>query len=228
MAGEEKKPKPEKKPAKQKGEPKGERKAEKKGEKKAEKKGKAVVAKVPSRVKARYREQVVPELQQKLGYKSVMAVPKLEKITVSMGLRTGKDKDARARIEAAAADLTTITGQKPRQTVARRAVAGFGLREGLPVGLQVTLRGPRMYDFFDRLVSVAIPRVRDFQGLPRGAFDRAGNYSLGIREQTVFPEVDINKVTHTQGMNVTLTVRSRRPADAEALLEALGFPLVRG
>ena len=198
---EEKKQKPEKKPQK-KQEKKPAKQAEPKGEKK-----KAVVAKVPSRVKERYREQIVPALKERLGYESVMAVPRLEKITVSMGLRTGKDKDARARIEEAAADLTTITGQKPMQTVARRAVAGFGLREGQPVGLQVTLRGDRMYDFFDRLVSVAIPRVRDFQGLPRRAFDQAGNYSLGIREQSVFPEIDINKLTHVQGMNVTLTVR---------------------
>jgi large subunit ribosomal protein L5 len=190
-------------------------------------KRKMVVAKVPSRLKARYRQQIVPRLKERLGYDNVMAMPRLEKVVVSMGLGAGKEKDAKAKIEEAARDLTTITGQKPKVARARKAVAGFSLRQGQTVGLQVTLRGDRMYDFFDRLVSVAIPRVRDFAGLSRNGFDQGGSYSLGLREQAVFPEIDINQVTHTQGMNITIAVRSRRREDAIALLEEMGLPLAK-
>jgi large subunit ribosomal protein L5 len=156
-----------------------------------------------------------------------MAVPKLDKIVVSMGLGIAKEKDSKTKVEEATRDLTTITGQKPKQTRAHKSVAGFNLRQGLLVGLQVTLRGDRMYDFFDKLVSVAIPRVRDFTGLSRHGFDQAGNYSMGLREQGVFPEVDVNKVQVTQGMNITIGVKSRRREDAVALLEELGLPLAK-
>jgi large subunit ribosomal protein L5 len=181
---------------------------------------------VPSRVKARFRNELVPRLKERLGYTNAMALPRLDKIVVSIGIgKYSKEKEGKPRIDAAIRDLITITGQKPRTTIATRAVAGFSLREGQQVGLVVTLRGDRMYDFFDRLINVAIPRVRDFQGLPRRSFDDAGNYSLGIAEHVVFPEIDINQVTGTQGMNVTLGIRARKKDDAVALMEELGLPL---
>lgn len=225
MADPEKKPEKKKKPQ-QKQAKGGKKSGPKDGGKKKEAKKKPVYAKVPSRLKARLREEIAAKLKERLGYDNVMALPHIEKITVSMGVgAAAKDKDGKSRLEAAAKDLTTITAQRPKITRSRKAVAGFALRPDQPVGLMVTLRGDRMYDFFDRLVSVAIPRVRDFAGLSRGGFDDGGSYSLGITEQAVFPEIDINQVQHTQGMNITINVRSRKKEDAVALLEEMGLPL---
>jgi large subunit ribosomal protein L5 len=170
----------------------------------------------------RYNQEIVPALAQQLGYANKYSVPKLEKIVVSMGV--GAALENKNRLDAAAKDLTAITGQKPMVTRARKSVASFKLRKGQQIGLKVTLRGTRMYEFLDRLVSVVIPRIRDFRGLNPRAFDRAGNYNLGISEQIVFPEINIDKVEFTQGMNITIGVRARKPEDSFELLQKLGVP----
>lgn len=179
-----------------------------------------------ARLLERYRNEIAPMLKEQLGYDNILAVPRLQKIVVSMGV--GAAKKDKGILETAAQTLATITGQKPLVTRARKAVASFQLRRGMEIGLKVTLRGRRMYEFFDRLVNVAIPRIRDFRGLSLRGFDRFGNYSLGIPEQTVFPEVPVDKVERVLGMNVTICVRARRPSDSEALLRALGLPLRAG
>jgi len=175
-----------------------------------------------SRLLERYRKELVPELQKQLGYANPLAVPRLEKIVLSMGV--GSALENRNRLEAAAKDLAKIAGQKPLVTKARRSVAGFKLREGQEIGLKVTLRGRRMYEFLDRLVNVVLPRIRDFRGMPVNSFDRGGNYNLGIAEQVVFPEVSLDDVEFQQGMNVTIGVRARRPEDSRELLKRMGFP----
>lgn len=175
-----------------------------------------------SRLQQKYREQLVPELKQALGYDNAMAVPRLDKIVVSMGV--GKAIENRNRLDAAARDMTQLAGQKPMLTRARKSVAGFKLRGGQQIGLKVTLRGQRMYEFLDRLVSVVIPRIRDFRGLSPKSFDREGNYSLGLSEQTVFPEVRLDQVEFPQGMNVTIAVRARKKEDSFELLKRLGVP----
>ena len=177
------------------------------------------------RIKQRYRDEVVPALQQELGLANVMQVPALDKIVVNMGVGEAL-KDGRM-LDAAVEDLTTIAGQKPVITKARKSIAGFKLREGNAIGVKVTLRGDRMWEFYDRLVSLAIPRIRDFRGLDPRSFDGRGNYTFGLTEQLIFPEIDYDKVAQVRGMDITIVTTARSDADGRALLLALGFPLVR-
>ena len=177
------------------------------------------------RLLRRYREEIVPALMERLGYHNVLAVPRLEKIVVNMGI--GRAVDERGRIERGLEELSVIAGQRPIVTRAHHSVSGFKLRQGDPVGCKVTLRGRRMYEFLDRLLSVALPRVRDFRGLPRTAFDEAGNYTLGMNEQSVFPEVNLDKVEFTQGMDITLVVRNSSPQESRELLQLMGMPFRR-
>jgi large subunit ribosomal protein L5 len=179
-----------------------------------------------ARLQERYRTEIVPVLQQKTGRKNVLSLPRLEKVVVSAGL--GKSRDEPKRIEAAAEDMAVITGQKPLMTKAKKSVSAFRLREGVIIGAKVTLRGKHMYEFLDRLINLAIPRFHDFRGMDPDGFDGRGNYSLGLAEQLVFPEVRVDKVQFQQGMNVTLVIRnSRSDEESRWLLEALGFPFRR-
>jgi len=175
------------------------------------------------RLKERYRREIVPALMARFGYRQLMEVPRLSKIVVSMGV--GAATQDPKILEAAMADLATITGQRPVIRRARRSIAAFKVREKSPVGCKVTLRGDRMYEFLDRLVSIALPRIRDFRGLPPDAVDGRGNYNLGLREQIVFPEIDVDKVTRVQGMNVTIVTTARTDEEALALLREFGLPL---
>jgi len=175
-----------------------------------------------ARLKQIYLENVVPKLQEQFGYSNAMAVPKLEKITVNMGV--GEAVGDRKIMDNAVNDLTMITGQKPIVTMARKSVAGFKIREGWPVGCKVTLRQERMYEFFDRLVSVAIPRIRDFRGFSSRSFDGRGNYSLGVREQIIFPEVDYDRIDAMRGMDITITTTAKTDDEGRALLAAFEFP----
>src|SRR6187551_66876 len=177
------------------------------------------------RIKQKFRDEATPALQQELGLTNVMQVPRLEKIVVNMGVGDAL-KDGRM-LDAAVEDLTTITGQKPVITRARKSIAGFKLREGNAIGVKVTLRGDRMWEFFDRLVSLAIPRIRDFRGLDNRSFDGRGNYTFGLTEQLIFPEIDYDKVLKVRGMDITIVTTARSDDDGRALLLALGFPLVR-
>jgi large subunit ribosomal protein L5 len=174
------------------------------------------------RMKVRYRDELVPRLKDELGLVNVMQVPRLEKIVVNMGVGDAV-KDGRM-LEAAVADLEVITGQKPVVTKARKSIAGFKLREGMAIGAKVTLRGDRMWEFLDRLVSLALPRIRDFRGLDPNAFDGRGNYTLGVTEQLIFPEVDYDKVLKVRGMDITVVTTARDDDAGRALLIALGFP----
>ncbi len=174
------------------------------------------------RLKVRYRDELVAPLQERLGFANVMQVPRLEKIVVNMGVGDAI-KDGRM-LDAALADLTTITGQKPVITKARKSIAGFKLREGMPIGAKVTLRGDRAWEFMDRLVSLALPRIRDFRGLDPEAFDGHGNYTLGVTEQLIFPEVDYDKVAEVRGMDITIVTTAGTDDEGRALLIALGFP----
>lgn len=174
------------------------------------------------RLKDRYRDEVVPELLKRLGVSSVMAVPRIDKIVVSMGV--GKGRENPKFVEAVASDLATITGQKPQLTRSRKAVSNFHLREGEVVGAMVTLRGARMYEFLDRLISVVIPRIRDFRGLRPSGFDRRGNFSMGLTDQIVFPEIRADKVEHFQGMNITIGVRNGDPSRSLEMLRLFGMP----
>ena len=175
-----------------------------------------------ARLLERYRNEIVPQLKQVLGRDNPLALPRLEKITISMGV--GKAIENKNRLDAAARDLGQIAGQKPALTRARKSVANFKLRKGQQIGVKVTLRGARAYEFLDRLISIVIPRIRDFRGLSPRAFDEAGNYNLGISEQVVFPEINLDKVEFVQGMNVTIGVRARHAADSFELLKRLGVP----
>lgn len=175
-----------------------------------------------ARLLERYRTEVVPQLKKALGTENSLALPRLDKIVVSMGV--GKALENKNRLDAAARDLATITGQKPLVTRARKSVAGFKLRKGQEIGLKVTLRGRRMYEFLDRLITVVIPRIRDFRGLSPRAFDDAGNYNMGISEQVVFPEINIDKMEFVQGMNITIGVKARKPEHSFELLRRLGVP----
>ena len=175
-----------------------------------------------ARLQQQYRESVVPALREQFGYKSVMQVPQLEKITVNMGV--GQAVSDKKQLDNAQAELALITGQKPMVTRARKSVAGFKMREGWPIGCKVTLRRDRMYEFLDRLVTVAIPRIRDFRGFSPKAFDGRGNYSLGVREQIIFPEIDYDKTDALRGMDITLTTTARTDDEARALLSAFNFP----
>lgn len=178
-----------------------------------------------ARLLQRYREQMVPALQKELGRRNALAVPRLVKIVVSMGV--GSAIQDRKRLEEAAAHLSQLTGQKAQITRSKHAISGFRLREGMEIGCRVTLRGLRMYEFLDRLISLALPRVRDFRGLSPKAFDGHGNYSLGLTEQAVFPEINLDKVRHTQGMNVTLVTTAATNDEGRALLRELGIPFQR-
>jgi len=169
-----------------------------------------------------YKETVVGELAKQFDYKSVMQVPRIEKITLNMGL--GEAVADKKILENAQADMAAIAGQKPIVTVARRSVAGFKIREGYPIGCKVTLRGERMWEFLERLVSIAIPRIRDFRGLNAKSFDGRGNYSMGVREQIIFPEIDYDKVDKIRGMDITITTSADSDEEARALLTAFNFP----
>jgi len=177
------------------------------------------------RLLLRYRQEVVPAMMERFGYRNVLAVPRLEKIVINMGV--GRAVDERSRIERAVEELGVIAGQRPVVTRAQRAVSGFKLRKGDAVGCKVTLRGRRMYEFLDRLLSVVLPRVRDFRGLSDTAFDEAGNYSLGLNEQSVFPEVDLDKVQYAQGMDITLVIRNSSAEESRELLRLMGVPFRR-
>jgi large subunit ribosomal protein L5 len=174
------------------------------------------------RLKQRFREEIVPELQSTLGLENVMQVPRLDKIVVNMGIGDAV-KDARM-LDAAVDDLTIITGQKPVVTKARKSIAGFKLREGMPIGAKVTLRGNRMWEFYDRLVSLALPRIRDFRGMGPRSFDGHGNYTMGVTEQLIFPEIDYDKVAQVRGMDITIVTTATTDDEARSLLAALGFP----
>jgi large subunit ribosomal protein L5 len=169
-----------------------------------------------------YKETVVAELAKQFGYKSVMQVPRIEKITLNMGL--GEAVADKKVLEHATADMTAIAGQKPIVTVARKSVAGFKIREGYPIGCKVTLRGERMWEFLERLISIAIPRIRDFRGLNAKSFDGRGNYSMGVKEQIIFPEIEYDKVDKIRGMDVTITTTAKTNDEGRALLKALQFP----
>jgi large subunit ribosomal protein L5 len=174
------------------------------------------------RLKERFHRQVMPRLQQELGYPNPMQVPRVEKVVVNVGVGDAL-RDGRM-LEAAVDDLTIITGQKPVITKARKSIAGFKLREGQAIGAKVTLRGDRMWEFIDRLVAIAIPRIRDFRGLNPNAFDGHGDYTLGLTEQLIFPEIDYDKVLQVRGMDITVVTTARNDDEGRALLVALGFP----
>jgi large subunit ribosomal protein L5 len=178
-----------------------------------------------ARLKDRYNEEIRAALVRKFGYTSPMQAPKLVKVTINMGV--GDAKQDSKMLEAAQQQLATIAGQRPNVRRARKSVAAFKLREGMPVGLTVTLRNERAYEFIDRLVSVAIPRLRDFRGLSPRSFDGRGNYSMGIREQIIFPEIDYDAIDQIRGLDVTFTTTARSDAEAFALLDALGMPFAR-
>ncbi|MEY3719736.1 MAG: ribosomal protein [Pseudomonadota bacterium] len=175
-----------------------------------------------ARLQAHYREKIVPELTTKFGYKSIMEVPRLTKITLNMGLSEAvADKKI---IEHAVGDMTKIAGQKPVVTKARKAIAGFKIREGYPIGCMVTLRGSRMYEFLDRFITIALPRVRDFRGISGKAFDGRGNYNIGVKEQIIFPEIEYDKVDALRGLNISITTTAKSDDEAKALLAAFRFP----
>jgi large subunit ribosomal protein L5 len=169
-----------------------------------------------------YREKIVPELQKQLGCKNVMEVPKITKITVNMGV--GEAVTDRKNIDNAVADLAKITGQKPLVTRARKSVATFKVREGLPIGCKVTLRGERMYEFLDRLINIAMPRIRDFRGVSARSFDGRGNYNFGVKEQIIFPEIAYDQIDAIRGMDITITTTAKDDRAGRALLEAFNFP----
>lgn len=175
-----------------------------------------------ARLKERYQKEVAPALQKEFNIINPMATPRLEKIVVNMGL--GEAISNSKLIDTAVEELSSVTGQKPVVTKAKKSIATFKLRQGMPIGAMVTLRGDRMFEFLDRLISVALPRVRDFRGVSPKAFDGRGNYTLGVREQLIFPEIDFNKVDKTRGMNVSIVTTARTDEQARALLKALGMP----
>ena len=178
-----------------------------------------------TRLKEKYLAEAVPALQQKYGYKNVMQIPKLEKVIINMGL--GDCKDNAKALENAVAELTQIAGQKPVVTKAKKSIANFKLREGMNVGAKVTLRGVRMEEFFDKLVSIALPRVRDFRGVSAKAFDGRGNYALGVREQLIFPEINYDKVDKIRGMEMIFVTTAKTDEEAKELLSLLGMPFAQ-
>lgn len=169
-----------------------------------------------------YKEQVIPALNQQFGYANPMRVPRVEKITLNMGV--GEAVGDKKQLDNAVADLEKLSGQKPVITKARKSVAGFKIREGFPIGCKVTLRGERMWDFFDRLVQIAIPRIRDFRGLSPKSFDGRGNYSMGVREQIIFPEIEYDKVDKVRGLDITISTSAETDEEGRALLSAFNFP----
>jgi len=175
-----------------------------------------------SRLQTYYKETVVPELTKQFSYKNVMEVPKITKITLNMGV--GEAVGDKKVMERAVGDMTAISGQKPIVNLARKSVASFKIRDGWPVGCKVTLRRERMYEFLDRLVNIAIPRIRDFRGLNRKSFDGRGNFSMGVKEQIMFPEIDFDKIDAIRGMDITITTTAKTDDEARALLKAFNFP----
>jgi large subunit ribosomal protein L5 len=178
-----------------------------------------------SRLKQKYREEIVPQLMKQYGYKNIMQVPRLEKITLSIGMGEAL-KNAKA-LEAAESDLATICGQHPVTTRAKRSIAAFRLRTGMPIGLKVTLRGERMFEFFDKLVNAVLPRIREFQGVSQNSFDGRGNYSLGLKEQIIFPEIDYDKIDRARGLEVSIITTARTDEEGRHLLELLGMPFAK-
>ncbi len=174
-------------------------------------------------LKKLYNEKIKPQVQKDLGLKNVMQVPKLEKVVINMGL--GEALQNGKLIDAGVEQLRLITGQQPVVTRAKKAISNFKLREGVPIGVRVTLRGNRMYEFFERLVSFALPRVRDFKGLPPKAFDGRGNYTIGLKEQLIFPEIDFDKIEHVKGMNITICTSAETDEAGKVLLKSMGFPI---
>ena len=177
------------------------------------------------RLRARYDDQIKVQLKDQLGLSNPMEVPRLTKIVVNCGV--GKATQQASLLEGAVTDLRIITGQKPLVTKAKKSIAGFKLREGNPIGVKVTLRGDRMWEFFDRLITLAIPRIRDFRGLDPDGFDGSGNYNFGVTEQLIFPEIDYDKVDTVRGMNITIVTTARTDAEGKALLDAFNFPFRR-
>jgi large subunit ribosomal protein L5 len=178
-----------------------------------------------ARLKTRYNDEIRPALVERFGYSTPMQAPRIEKVTVNMGV--GEAKQDSKLLDAASQQLASITGQKPNVRRARKSIAQFKVREGMPVGVAVTLRGERSYEFLDRLMSVAIPRIRDFRGLNPRAFDGRGNYSMGVREQIIFPEVDYDEIDQVRGLDITITTTAASDDEAYALLEAIGMPFVK-
>ena len=175
-----------------------------------------------TRLQEHYKSKVVPELTSKFGYKSPMEVPRIQKITVNIGV--GKATQDKKILDNAVGDLTKVTGQKPVITKAKKSIANFKVRVGYPIGCMVTLRGERMYEFLDRLVSIAMPRIRDFRGVSNRSFDGRGNYSLGVKEQIIFPEIDYDKIDALRGLNISITTTAKTDDEAKALLAAFRFP----
>ncbi len=178
-----------------------------------------------ARLKTRYKDEILPALTERFGYSTPMRVPRITKVTVNMGV--GDAKQDSKMLDAASEQLATITGQRPNVRRARKSIAQFKVREGMPVGVAVTLRGNRSYEFLDRLMSIAIPRIRDFRGLNPRSFDGRGNYSMGVREQIIFPEVDYDEVDQVRGLDITITTTAQSDDEAFALLEAFGMPFSR-
>ena len=184
--------------------------------------GPASAATGPARLQSIYREKIVPDLMAKFGFTSVMQVPRLEKITLNMGVSEAvSDKKV---MDSAVSDLTKIAGQKPVVTTSKKPIAGFKIRENVPIGCMVTLRGVRMYEFLDRFVTVALPRVRDFRGISGRSFDGRGNYNIGVKEQIIFPEIDYDKIDAIRGMNISITTSAKNDDECRALLTAFKFP----
>ena len=178
-----------------------------------------------SRLKEKYRQEVIPALMERYGYKNIMQVPRLEKVVLNIGV--GEALDNPKALDAAVEDLATIAGQRPVVTRARKSIANFKLREGRAIGVKVTLRGERMWSFLDRLMNVALPRVRDFRGVSPNSFDGRGNYTLGLREQLVFPEIDYDKIDKVRGLEVTIVTTAQSDEEARLLLQMLGMPFER-
>ncbi|MEM7432100.1 MAG: 50S ribosomal protein L5 [Pseudomonadota bacterium] len=175
-----------------------------------------------ARLQEKYRNELAGQIQQKLGLKNAMEVPRITKITLNMGV--GEAVADKKVMEAARADMEKIAGQRPMTTLARKSVAGFKIRDGMAIGCKVTLRRERMYEFLDRLVNIAIPRIRDFRGLNPKSFDKSGNYSMGVSEQIIFPEINYDEIDALRGMDITITTTARSPEEGKALLEAFNFP----
>lgn len=197
-------------------------KAEAPAKEPAAKKEKFVAPEPTNRLAKKYRSEVVPALVKEFGYSSVMMAPKIEKIVINMGV--GDATSNSKALDDAVADLTTLSGQKPVITKAKKSIASFKVREGQSIGCKVTLRGQRMYEFLDKLISIALPRVRDFRGISRNSFDGHGNYTLGVKEQLIFPEIDYDKVNKIRGMDVVIVTTAKSDKEAEALLEKMGMP----
>jgi large subunit ribosomal protein L5 len=177
------------------------------------------------RLRTKYKEEIIPSLTEKFGFSSIMRVPKIEKIVISQGV--GEAVADKKLVDGAVEDLTIITGQKAVATISKKDVSNFKLRKGMPIGTKVTLRGDRMYEFLDRLISIALPRTRDFKGVPARGFDGRGNFNMGVKEHIIFPEIDIDKVNKILGMDITFVTSASNDEEAKALLDAFGFPFTK-